>query len=533
MTGEVGVRPPEDPIQLMAAIVTSAGDAIVGRGLDGTILTWNGSAERLFGYRREEMTGSQTDRMIPPDQRSEAARLFERAASGQTVGLAHAVRIARDGRRIDVGLTISPIRDPSRQVIGTSTIYRDVSEQLRIQEELRLRERLAAAERLAAGLAGEFNNLVTAITSYADLLLLGLDEDDARHADALAIRQSAEGALRLTRRLEALARQRPMEPALVDLNALVVSALPRLREIVGPEIGVERLPSPAPLPRVLTDRGQLEEVLTILARFATTRMPHGGLLTLATERIGGPLGNDETSPGGAGRRSGDHNRARWVRLIYGDTGPELDEAAGRSLFEPYVPAAGAAGIDLAAAHGIVERLGGIMRTLPPAREDSTDAGRGLAIAVDMPGVGIDDDVTLPPSDREPRHGTESILVVDDDQAVLSVMVKSLERLGYNVQRASTGEEALAIADDYFAEPVDVLIVDVVLPVMTGPELADRLLVDRPRLEVLYVSGYTQNTVAYHGRAGLDAAFLRKPFTPDALGRKVRDLLDARARRTAG
>jgi len=516
----------------MAAIVTSAGDAIVGRGLDGTILTWNESAERLFGYRRDEMTGSQTDRMIPPEQRPGAARLFERAGAGHTVGLAHGVRLARDGRRIDVSLTISPIRDRSAHVIGTSTIYRDITEQLRMQEEVRLRERLAAAERMAAGLAGEFNNLVTAITSYADLLLLDLDEGDASHADALAIRQSAEGALRLTRRLEALARQRPMEPALVDLNALVVGALPRLRDIVGPEIGVERLPSPAPLPRVLTDRGQLEEVLTILARFAASRMPDGGLLSLATERIGGPLGDDEPSRGGAGRRTGDQNRARWVRLIYADTGPEVDEAAGRSLFEPYVPVAGVAGIDLAAAHGIVERLGGIMRSLPPARDDPADPSRGLAIAVDMPGVGVDDDMAVPTSEREARGGTESILVVDDDPAVLSVMARTLERLGYSVRPAASGEEALAIADDYFAEPVDVLVVDVVLSGMTGPELADRLLIDRPRLEVLYVSGYTQNTVAYHGRAGLEAAFLRKPFTPDALGRKVRDLLDARPRRTA-
>jgi two-component system cell cycle sensor histidine kinase/response regulator CckA len=242
---------------------------------------------------------------------------------------------------------------------------------------------------------------------------------------------------------------------------------------------------------------------------------------------------DEISAGVAGQAAVDQDRARWVRLTYADTGPKLDELAGRSLFEPYVPAAGAAGIDLAAAHGIIERLGGTMSTIPPSRDETADEARGLAIAVDMPAIGIEDEVISPPSEREPRGGTESILVVDDDHAVLSVMVKSLERLGYSVQQASTGEDALAIADDYFAEPVDMLIADVVLTGMTGPELADRLLVDRPRLEVLHVSGYTQNTVAYHGRAGLEAAFLRKPFTPDALGRKVRDLLDARARRTAG
>ena len=522
----------EDPIQLMAAIVTSAGDAIVGRGLDGTILSWNESAERLFGYRPDEMVGSRTDRMIPAEDRPEAARLFGRAATGYTVELAHAVRIARDGRRVDVGVTISPIRDSSERVIGTSTIFRDITEQLRIQEELRLRERLAAAERLAAGLAGEFNNLVTAITSYADLLLLDLDDHNPSHADALAIRHSAEGALRLTRRLEALARQRPMEPALVDLNALVVGALPRLREIVGPAIGVERQPSPVPLPRVLTDRGQLEEVLTILARFVRSRMPDGGLLSLATERIGAPLGDERTPPGDAVHRDGGPPGARWVRLTCADTGPRLDEAAARSLFEPYGPEVGTAGIDLAAAHGIVERLGGSMHAIPPGRSDTSSLTRGLVIAVDMPGVGVDDDMAVPSSERQPRGGTESILVVDDDPAVLSVMARTLERLGYSVRPAASGEEALAIADDYFAEPVDVLVVDVVLSGMTGPELADRLLIDRPRLEVLYVSGYTQNTVAYHGRAGLEAAFLRKPFTPDALGRKVRDLLDARPRRTA-
>jgi PAS domain S-box-containing protein len=516
----------------MAAIVSSAGDAIVGRGLDGTILAWNESAERLFGYRAAQMIGSRTDRMIPARQRAEAGRLFERAAAGDTVGPTHAIRIARDGRRLDVNLTISPIRDRAGLLIGTSTIYRDITEELRIQEELRLRERLAAAERLAAGLAGEFNNLVTAIASYADLLIMDLEDGDRRHADALAIRQAADGALRLTRRLEALARQQPTEPAPVDLNALVVSALPRLREIVGPAIGVERQPSPAPLPRILTDRSQLEEVLSILARFAHSRMPDGGRLSLITGPIDGATRKAADSSASANRRLRDPDRARWVRLTYADTGPELDEAARRSLFEPYAPTAGVAGIDLAAALGIVERLGGSIRILQPLRNGKATPTHGLAIAVDMPAIDLDD-VAVRATEHRPRGGTESILVVDDDPAVLSVMGRTLERLGYSVRQVSTGEEALAIADDYFAEPVDLLIADVVLTGMTGPELADRLLVDRPRLEVLYISGYTQNTVAYHGRAGLEAAFLRKPFTPDALGRKVRDVLDARRRRTAG
>jgi two-component system cell cycle sensor histidine kinase/response regulator CckA len=533
MTGAAGVSPHEDPIQLMAAIVTSAGDAIVGRGLDGTILTWNESAERLFGYRSDEMVGAKTDRLIPPEQRPDAARLYERAASGHMVELAHAVRIAHNGRRIDVGLTISPIRNRRGRPIGTSTIYRDIGEQLRIQEEQRLRERLAAAERLAAGLAGEFNDLVTAITSYADLLILGLDPDDPRHADALAIRRSADGAVRLTRRLEALARQRPLEPALVDLNALVVATLPRLRDIVGPTIGVERVPNPLPLPRVRTDRAQLEEALTLVARFARARMPDGGVLSLALERTDPPPADTPSPAADPGTRGADPRRGPWVRLTAADAGIPLDDDARRSLFEPYSPAVDATGIELAAARRIVQGLGGSMRALPPDAAAGAHQAAGLVIALDLPAVRAEEDVRPPVADRQPRGGDESILVVDDDPAVLSVIVKSLERLGYSVQQASTGEEALAIADNYFAEPVDMLIVDVVLPGMTGPELADRLLVDRPRLEVLYISGYTPNTVAYHGRAGLESAFLRKPFTPDGLGRRVRDLLDARARRAAG
>ena len=390
-----------------------------------------------------------------------------------------------------------------------------------------IREQLLAAERLAASLAGQFSDIVTAITSYADLLLRDLGPADARRADVRAIRVNAERALRLSERLETVARRARIMPVALDLDAFVAGMTTHLEASLGPGIRLERRPGHVPQPWVSCDRQQLTGVLTILAGFARARMPDGGTFIIATEVIpatGPPKGDAGDAAYGKSRRG---TRAATVRLSVTDSGPALDEAATASLFEPYGRAAGSTGIDLAASHGIVAGFGG---SLHAVASSGTGSAQGLALAIDLPAIAREDD--LPPAGDHPRGGSESILLVDGEDAARGHVAGVLRQLGYSVQDASTAGDALALADDYFADPVDLLITDVSLPDLTGPELVERLLLDRPHLDVLYISSGPMARPRRR-RSWSAAKVLREPFEADELAGRVRDVLDARAGRLVG
>src|SRR5438309_3378671 len=372
---------------------------------------------------------------------------------------------------------------------------------------------MEAVGRLAGGIAHDFNNLLTVITSYSDLLLEDLGTDDPKRSDVEQVRKAADGAAALTRQLLAFSRQQVVEPRVVSLNAVVESLQKILRRVLGEDVELAATPGPD-LGAVRADVGQLEQVLMNLAVNARDAMPTGGKLTIET-------GNVEHDPAFA-RGHGAAAVRRFVMLAVTDTGVGMDEATKARIFEPFFttkePGKGT-GLGLATVYGIVQQSGGFIWVY-------SEPGHGTTFKIYLPRVDAPaaGGAAGPAPATVPR-GTETVLLVEDEPAVRAIAQQALERQGYTVLAAPSGADALALAAQHGAT-IHLLLTDVVMPGMSGRDLADRLTAQRPGIRVLYISGYTDNAIVRHGMLEPGLAYLQKPFRPDALVRKVREVLDA-------
>ena len=367
----------------------------------------------------------------------------------------------------------------------------------RSEEQLRQAQKMEAVGRLAGGIAHDFNNLLTVITSYGDLLLEDLAPDDSRRDDVDQIRKAAEGAAALTRQLLAFSRQQVLEPKVVDLRAILAGTEKLLRRLIGADVHLA-MPLAPDLGAVKADPGQLEQIIINLAVNARDAMPGGGRLTIEAANM-----VVETRPG------------RYVMLAVSDTGIGMDEQTKARVFEPFFTtkeSGKGTGLGLATVYGIVKQAGGFITV-------DSEPGRGTTFKVYLPRV---DEPVAPaiarPAPAEPRRGTETVLVAEDAPSVRLVTRQVLERYGYTVLEAPTGDIALRLAAKHHG-PIHLLLTDVVMPGLSGRQLAGQLSLLRSEMKVLYVSGYA-DTVEPGG------AYLQKPFAPEALARRVRDVLDA-------
>jgi len=418
-----------------------------------------------------------------------------------------------DGRLLTVQLSVRAVRDGARQVQYYETFVRDVTDQRRLQQQLVQSQKMEAVGRLAGGIAHDFNNLLTVITSYSDLLLEDLGREDAKREDVEQIRKAADGAAALTRQLLAFSRQQVLEPRVVSLSAVVSGVEKMLRRVLGEDVDLCTVLDPD-LGSVKADVGQLEQVLMNLAVNARDAMPTGGKLTIETADV-------DHDPDYAR----DHDAApvsQFVMLAVSDTGVGMDEATKARIFEPFFttkePGKGT-GLGLATVYGIVKQSGGFIWVY-------SEPGRGTAFKIYLPRV----DAPAPGRAADPGpaavpRGTETVLLVEDAAAVRAVTREVLERQGYVVLEAPNGEAALHLAQKHRG-PIHLLLTDVVMPVMSGRQLADQLAPVRPDMKVLYASGYTDDSVVRHGVLEEGTAYLQKPFTPERLARKVRDVLDS-------
>src|SRR6266550_2729913 len=366
--------------------------------------------------------------------------------------------------------------------------------------------------RLAGGIAHDFNNILTAITGHADLLLEDLGHHDPRRADVDEIRRSADRAAGLTRQLLAFSRQQVLQPKVVDLNALVLDMDKLLRRLIGEDVELATVLDAA-LGRVTADPGQLEQVIVNLAVNARDAMPQGGKLTLETRNIdldaSYTLEHSLVKPGS------------YVQLTVSDSGIGMDEETQAHAFEPFFttkPRGQGTGLGLAMVYGTVKQSGGFIWVY-------SEPGHGATFKIYLPRVDAPVEAAAPPVPVErPPRGSETVLLAEDEPAVRTIAQQALERQGYNVLAAPSGADALALAAQHGAT-IHLLLTDVVMPGMSGRDLADRLTAQRPGIRVLYISGYTDNAIVRHGMLEPGLAYLQKPFRPDALVRKVRDVLD--------
>jgi signal transduction histidine kinase len=382
---------------------------------------------------------------------------------------------------------------------------------LESEEQLRHSQKMEAIGTLAGGVAHDFNNLLTVISSYSELAISSLEPSSPMRTDMEQIFQASVRAASLTRQLLAFSRKQVLHPEVVDLNELVAGMEKMLRRLIGPAIEIRRIQA-TPFARVKADPSQIDQVIMNLAVNARDAMPQGGQLTIATATV--RLDRDESAR--LGVEAGD-----WVMLSLADTGTGMDEATRARIFEPFFttkePGKGT-GLGLSTVYGIVRQSGGCIAV-------ESEPGKGTSFRIYLPALEIID-VTLlgQPSTAQMRPGSETILLVEDDEPVRLLADRLLRGGGYRVLTASHAGEALLLSEQHEG-PIHLLLTDVVMPLMSGCRLAERLRPSRPEMRVLYMSGHTDHGGNGHGSLGADTPLLQKPFGPEALQSKVREVLE--------
>lgn len=500
----------------LAAIVRWSDDAIVGENLDGVITSWNAGAERIYGYSADEVIGRHASVLLPPDRCGEVADNIGRARAGEGFR-EDTTRCAKDGRNISVSLTVSPIRDASGGVVGVSTSARDISERKKLEEQLRQSQKMEAIGRLAGGIAHDFNNLLSIIVGYTYVLQTSLPDGDSLRASAQQVMQAAEKASSLTRQLLAFSRRQVMEAEVIDINDILASMEKLLPRIIGEDVDLRVVRAPN-LAHVKGDPSQIEQVLLNLVVNARDAMPDGGRLTIETADV--RFNPQEAAHHGV-------KTGRYALLAVSDTGIGMDAQTRAHIFEPFFttkePGRGT-GLGLATVYGIVSQSNGYIWVY-------SELGQGTTFKIYLPAT----TAATEPSriSREPQlsvTGSETILLVEDEEKLRILIEEVLSHHGYKVMVAANGAEGLAIARAH--GPIDLLLTDVVMPKLGGQSLADALRSENPVLSVLFMSGYTNNSLDHNGTMLPGTAFLQKPFTPDVLLRKVREVLNSKITRVS-
>jgi two-component system, cell cycle sensor histidine kinase and response regulator CckA len=469
----------------------------------------NDAAIELYGYSRDEFLAMHITELVPPED--VGALLEYRSTTKSPLRRAGIWRHRRkDETVIDVEIHSHTIEfDGHRAVL---VVMHDVSEQRRLELQLLHAQKMEAVGRLAGGIAHDFNNVLTAVLGYSELMLESALLPPSLAADVREIRQAATSAADLIRQLLAFGRKQLIQPIALDINAALQKTDRMLQRVIGEDITVVMRLSPD-VKTVHLDQGQFEQVVMNLAVNARDAMARGGTLTIETSN----QLLDETYA----RQHLAVTPGEYVMLAISDTGAGMDPKVLPHIFEPFFttkPAGQGTGLGLATVYGVVKQNHGNIWVY-------SEVGRGTTFKIYIPVMASVEDESIVSIRIPSPGGAETILVVEDDPRLRRLAERSLARLGYTVLLAATSDEALAFASSH-DQPIHLLLTDVVMPDMGGAALAAKIAEVRPGITVLFCSGYTEAAIAHHGVLDSGVAFLHKPFTPDALARKVRDVLDA-------
>jgi PAS domain S-box-containing protein len=470
----------------------------------GYEIVWGRSCATMF-----ERPASFMDAIVPQDRDTVAQNIHavRRGEAGDVV-----YRIARpDGEIRWIHSHNVPVRESAGRIYRIAGVSMDITEQRNLERQFRQAQKMEAVGRLAGGVAHDFNNLLTVISSYTSLLLSEHSHSAPIREDLNEIAKAADSAAMLTRQLLAFSRQQVLEPRSLDLNDVVQRAEKMLRRVIGEDVELRTWLDPE-LASTRADAGQLEQVIMNMAVNARDAMPDGGSILLATSNVTvGDTIDGESFAAAPGA---------YVLLAITDSGSGMDEDTRNRIFEPFFttkePGKGT-GLGLAMVYGIVKQSGGYISV-------QSAPGRGTTFKIYLPVVPFSNDPVHVPAPGEFMRGTETILLVEDVAALRDIGRRVLERQGYTVLDASDSAEALAAAAAHDG-PIHLLLTDVVLPGAGGRQLADLLKASRPQIRVLFTSGYTDDAVVRGGVFDSGVAFLQKPFAPETLARKVREVLD--------
>jgi PAS domain S-box-containing protein len=468
------------------------------------------------GFRAEQFLGRTTRDIVGPAEAPLHERANLRALAGETVTYEWSLPTRRGVRRMQT--TLSPLRGPGGVVGGVVGLGRDITERIEAEEQVRQAQKMEAVGRFAGGVAHDLNNMMMIIVGFSDFLLSTLEQHDPRWSDADEIRKAAERAMHLTRQLLGFGRQRLVAREVVSLNAVVTGMERMLRPLLGEDIALH-LELDADLGGVEADYGQLEQVMMNLALNARDAMRGGGRLTIETRNHEVGESADRES------RGAEIPAGSYVKLVVRDSGEGMSPEVKAHLFEPFFttkPATQNTGLGLTTVYGIVVQSGGYIWV-------ESEIGLGAAFHVCFPRVPADEGGgPLVSTSLPPLGGSETVLVVEDEEAVRTLACRVLGHQGYRVIEARHGLEVLDLLEGG-SLPIDLVLTDVVMPEMGGPELARRLDSVLPGVPVMYMSGYTESDKLQPGIRESQIPFLQKPFSAESLAVRVREVLDRAAR----
>jgi PAS domain S-box-containing protein len=475
--------------------------------------------EQMLGYTVAQalLTPDFLPNIIHPEDRARAITEAAAAFESGNGGISQYRLVARDGRILWVEARTTVVKNAEGRPVGMRGVMMDITAgketdraKSQLEEELRQAQKIESIGRLAGGVAHDFNNLLTAINGYADLMLEDLAEDHRWRGAVTEIRRAGERAAELTGQLLAFSRRQLLQPRVLDLNVLVTDSTKMLKRLLGEDIEVITSLDPT-LGHVTADAGQLHQIILNLAVNARDAMPRGGHLSIETQNV--VLDEEQLhlslQPGA------------YVMLAVSDNGSGMDQETLSRIFEPFFTtkeSTKGTGLGLSTVYGIVKQSGGSIFVY-------SEPGRGTTFKIYLPRSDKAVSATMEPRvEVDTLRGSETVLVVEDEEAVRKLIEQALRKYGYRVIEATNGTEALRVCEHH-DPPIRLMVTDVVMPGMSGRELAARVREQLPDLRVLYMSGYTDDTVIRHGLLDASMFFLQKPFTPSALARKVRQTLD--------
>jgi PAS domain S-box-containing protein len=486
----------------------------------GNFTFFNDSLCRMLGYSKDEMIGMNNRNYTDQENAKKLYQAFNKVyTTGEPINGFGWEVVAKDGTKLFGEVSVSLVKDSKGKPTGFRGIARDITERKRaeeekaaLQEELRQSQKMEAIGGLAGGIAHDFNNLLTVISGNCQLSLLELKEGDPVKGNIQEIKAAADRATSLTRQLLAFSRRQVLNMSVLDLNTIIRDLEKMLRRVIGED--VELVTSLAnDLGTVKTDPGWIEQVIMNLAVNGRDAMPSGGKLIIETNNaeLDEPYTRSHVAikPG------------RYVKLCVSDTGVGMVPEVREHLFEPFFTTkkkGKGTGLGLSTVYGIVKQSEGNIWVC-------SEPGLGTTFNIYLPRV---DESLVDTREKVTREehpgGGETILVVEDEEDVRGLTVRILERQGYRVLEASCGNDALLLSKERI-EPIDMVLTDVVMPGMNGPQLADQLMHLHPKMQVLYMSGYTDNAVFHQGILGEGVNYIQKPFTIDGLMKKMREVLD--------